>query len=177
MTEGAPGAIGPDQTSFKVSGITGPTDPASLGLTAARRPKKGITDTLEDVRHEALFDLGVRWERLRRRPHWAWLTPVGYTLVGAGLGAGIQGAEWTSTGVLLCLVAGAILLVAARMVGLQRTESLEDLCEDFMRYLDRWPCEDADYETNSAHVRSIADASRGTATLVGFGLRRFIGRR
>lgn len=149
------------------------TGPDAQGLSV-RAPKRGITDTLEDVRHEALFDLGVRWERLRRRPYWAWLAPLGFTLVGAGIGAIASDAKWDSTGVLLSLIVGGVLLMASRMVGLQRVESLEDLCDDFMRYLDRWPCEDPDHDTNSAHVQAIASQSSGTKTLVGFGLRRFV---
>lgn len=145
--------------------------------SGVRAPKEGAGATLDDVRHEALFDLAVRWERLRQRPHWTWLAPAGYAVAGAGAGAALSGAKIQDSGVLVSFIVGGVLLLASRMVTAQRIESLDDLCDDFLRYLDRWPCDDPGHELNSDHVKSLASQSKGTKANLGIGFNRMLGRR
>lgn len=154
-----------------------PSSSPYLPSGQGRAPRPGVATTLEDVRHEALFDLAVRWERLRQRPNWTWLAPAGYAITGAGVGAAMSGTSLWNPWVVSCILGGAVLLLASRMVTAQRIESLDDLCDDFLRYLDRWPCDDPGHELNSLHVKALAAQSRGTKATVGIGFNRLLGRR
>jgi hypothetical protein len=82
-----------------------------------------------------LYEHNVRLQELTR---WDWSAPVlsasGLSL-GAAVGALAAGAEIGSKGVLVCLVAGVILLVCGLMFKDERSKDMRSIYEEFDRRL------------------------------------------
>lgn len=110
---------------------------------------------LGDVLRGDVLEIGIRLELLRRAIRGWWLLPAGSLLGGAGLGAWIQAGEM-NPGTGICLAAGVAFLLSAFVNRAERTENLNNLCEAYMRFVDRWPSELEGHKTNSAYVKSEA---------------------
>jgi|SRR5919198_1257615 hypothetical protein len=130
-------------------------EPEAAFSTEELQPDPAYVQQLGGVRGMEMVDLAIRAERLPHAPYAGILGSAGFTLLGAGLGALIAGADFTSGGVLGTLCGGTALLVGAFLVRVQRTENLGHFCADFMRYIDRWPPIHGG-EANSAYVRRVA---------------------
>jgi hypothetical protein len=128
-------------------------------------PEEQYRRTLGGVQHVEVIDFAIRFQRLRCvRPFSTLLSTAGWLLVGAGAGALVQDGKVT-TRVWLSVLPGAALLLGALLGRQERSENLHNLCEDFLRFVDRWPTMFADYATNSAYVRAEAATDSSLARI------------
>jgi hypothetical protein len=149
-----------------VSGIeppaasTGPSTPVGLAEKSSTEPLAARADMrpLGDVFRGDVLEIGIRLELLRRAIRGWWLLPAGSLLGGAGLGSWIQGGHM-NIGTAACLAAGAALLLGSFVNRIERTENLHNLCDAYMRFVDRWPSELEGHQTNSAYVKAEAQKS------------------
>jgi hypothetical protein len=140
---------------------TEPSASAELEERSSNEPLPASVEhmrPLGDVFRGDVLEIGIRLELLRRAIRGWWLLPVGSLLTGAGLGAWIQGAHM-NVGTAICLAAGIALLIGALMNRAERTENLHNLCEAYMRFVDRWPSELEGHRTNSAYIQAEASKS------------------
>jgi hypothetical protein len=131
--------------------------------TAPMKPAERFRGLLE-VGHVEVCEYAIKFERLRRRVPIAWITPVAGILAGAGLGAYVQEGKWQTLSAVSCAV-GFTLLVALSFARQERAENLHNLCDDFLRFVDRWQAMEG-YDKNSEYVREVVNADQ-RATLGG----------
>jgi hypothetical protein len=109
-----------------------PRTQAGIGLS------EGAKAPMRDVRKPDLVDFWTRFARLRGVKRAWWLGSLGWALVGAGLAAWSTGEHFGTFQVVGLLVLGLVLVGGDRMLVQERTENVENICNDFGRYLARW---------------------------------------
>lgn len=105
------------------------------------------------VRRDEVCDWAIKFERLRHKIPMAWLSTVAWLLIGTGLGVWAQNGK-VNFGAALSLVAGLMLLVGLSLTHIDRAENLHNLCDDFLRFVDKWDPMDG-HTKNSAYVLSV----------------------
>jgi hypothetical protein len=103
------------------------------------------------VRKPDLIDYWTRFARLRGVRRAWWLQPLGWTLIGAAL------ATWAADGHLKSFQVGGVLLLGGlcvfcdRQINKELTENVENICNDFGRFLARWS-EGPDHDMSNEYV-------------------------
>lgn len=110
------------------------------------------------VRRDEVCDWGIRFERLRHKVPLGWISTVAWLLLGTGLGVWAQNGKM-NTGALICFVAGGMLLVGLSFAHGDRVENLNNLCDDFLRFVDKWEPMDG-HDKNSAYVLAVVGSDR-----------------
>jgi hypothetical protein len=153
-------------------------------MTATEEPSGGATVSIEEkpearsqlsqplaaypghqqeliMNRSEVCDFAIKFERLRRRFPLGWAQQLGWALIGAGGGAYVQNQSATTL-VWVCLAAGAALLVGVALANQDRTENLYNLCDDFLRFVDKWPAMEG-HRKNSAYVLSAVESDQRAA--------------
>lgn len=112
--------------------ISAQTNPPRFGPSAT-----GWAE-VEHMRHVDLLDYWKRWNRLRSAPKGAFLQPLGYAVLGAGLATWATGEAFGTLWVAGLLGIGIALLVGDYAASEQRTDSVDAICSDFEDFIARW---------------------------------------
>jgi hypothetical protein len=138
--------------------VNGNTEALTSAATDPLPATEAYTKTLGNVNRVEVIDYAIKFQRLRHRIPTAWLAHGGLLLLGAGIGAWVQDDKVSMGYSALVVGIGAALLVGATMIGKERAENLDNLCDDFLRFVDRWPPMEQHYECNSDYVKDVAAA-------------------
>lgn len=131
-----------------------------------------FTRPLQGALQADVIDWAVKFERARK-PNWsALLGSGGLLLVGAALSALVGDDKWDAMPVLLPAATGVALLLGAAAAGWMRTENLGSLCQDFLRYVDRWEPMYPEYGKNSDYIKATAREGSPVAAVKSYLARR-----
>ena len=147
-----------------------PPEPAIYGEQAQAQPalnvRPGWKQPLRDMRPRDVIEVGVTFERMRRRTPIAWLQSGAAAVSGAGLGAVLDGGG--GVGAYAALFVGAGLVVGIQFAIHERNVDVANACGQFLRLMDQYPpMGEHELPTNSAYVRTIV-ASENPSLLTRF---------
>lgn len=169
-------AIAAEPGSYEVTG-----QPAGLSGPAITTTERAETEPDEatwvsmeeafrrlarDLRLADVVDYVIRFERIRRLPGYAWFLPIGLTVGGAGLGALIQSWEFQIIP-LVAFLGGAGLVLAYYTGKSQETESLAVVCNDFLRFINRWGPLVEGHESNAAYAKAVLELEAKSESRLG----------
>lgn len=120
------------------------------------QPLRGRRKPLGKMNYPLLYDYSVRLGRIRDWDGRSEFAGLGLLSLGAAVGGLVAGQDFTSTGVWVCFVLGAVLLLASLFIRRASAESVAHIKRDLDRALSEYEVEDPEIKKTREHYDSLA---------------------